>query len=173
MNLEDKIYGEKIFLREMRESDISKKFMSWLHDPEVNEFLEVRHSLPTLETQQMYVRECTASESKIYLGIFTLSEELIGSVTLNSYEINKIEIGLMIGEKSCQGQGIGAEVVRIVSDWVAKQNFREITAGYLEGNKRSAKLFDGLGFQIVQVVSKSDIMGQQSSVVRTSLLLKV
>ena len=172
MNLEDRIIGEKILLREMQESDISKQFMLWLHDPEVNEFLEVRHSLPNLETQQMYVRECRASTSKMYLGIFTLSEELIGSVTLNSQEINRIEIGLMIGEKSLQGQGIGTEVVRLVSDWAAMHGFREITAGYLEGNKRSAKLFNGLGFEIAQVISKSDIMGQQSSVVRTSLLLK-
>ncbi len=172
MILEDKIKGEKIFLREMQESDISEQFILWLHDPEVNEFLEVRHSLPNLETQQLYVSECKASTTKLYLGIFTLSEELIGSVALNSYEINKIEIGLMIGEKSLQGQGIGTEVVRIVTNWAELQGFREITAGYLQGNRRSARLFSGSGFQIVEVISKSDILGRNSPVVRTSLLSK-
>ena len=172
MYLQEKIIGERIFLSEMRESDISEQFMLWLHDSEVNEFLEVRHNLPNLETQRAYVRECRTSASKMYLGIFTLSKKLIGSVTLNIYETNKVEIGLMIGDKSHHGLGIGTEVVRIVANWAAMNEFIEITAGYLAGNKRSANLFKSLGFQIVQVISESDIINHQTSVVRTSLLLR-
>lgn len=171
MDLEGKIVGERIFLREIDESDVTEGFVMWLGDPEVNEFLEVRHNPPNLETQIQYVKECRLSLSKVYLGIFLQNEALIGSVTLNSHETS-VEIGLMIGDKSLQGKGIGAEVVKTVSDWARQQGFTEITAGYLQENKRSARLFESLGFQIVGVIPKSDTMGQDQSVVRTSFSLK-
>jgi RimJ/RimL family protein N-acetyltransferase len=171
MNLEDKIVGERIFLREMDESDISERFILWLGDSEVNEFLEVRHNPPNLETQIAYVKECRISSTKAYLGIFQQDESLIGSVTLNSHE-TRVEIGLMIGDKSLQGKGFGTEVVKAVSLWAREQGFTEITAGYLQENKRSARLFESLGFQIVRVIPKSDTIGQDHSVVRTSLSLR-
>jgi RimJ/RimL family protein N-acetyltransferase len=171
MNVEGKIAGERIFLREMHESDLSERFILWLSDSEVNKYLEVRHNLPNLETQRQYVKECRLSLSKVYLGIFLQNEALIGSVTMNSHETS-VEIGLMIGDKSVQGKGIGAEVVKTVSDWAREQGFTEITAGYLQENKRSARLFDSLGFQIVGVIPKSDTIRQDHSVVRTSLSLK-
>ena len=171
MNVEGKIAGQRIFLREMHESDLTESFISWLRDSEVNKFLEVRHNPPNLESQKQYVNECRLSLSKAYLGIFQKNEALIGSVTLNSHETS-VEIGLMIGDKSLQGQGIGAEVVKTVSNWARKQGFTEITAGYLQENKRSARLFESLGFQIVRVIPKSDTIRQDYSVVRTSLSLE-
>ncbi len=171
MNLESTIVGERIFLREMHESDISESFVLWLNDPEVNEFLEVRHNPPNLETQKEYVKACRQSLTKAYLGIFKQDESLIGSVTLNSRETS-VEIGLMIGEKSLQGKGFGTEVVETVSQWAREQGFKEITAGYLQENKRSARLFEKLGFQIVRVIPKSGTIAQDHSVVRTSLSLK-
>ena len=171
MNLEGKIVGERIFLREIVESDLSERFILWLSDPDVNEFLEVRHNPPNLETQKQYVKECRLSPSKVYLGIFQQNETLIGSVTLNSHE-TRVEIGLMIGDKSLQGRGIGTEVVKTVSHWARAQGFTEITAGYLQENKRSARLFESLGFQIVRVIPKSDTIRQDHSVVKTSLSLK-
>jgi RimJ/RimL family protein N-acetyltransferase len=171
MNLEGKILGTRVFLREMDESDVSELFILWLSDPEVNEFLEVRHNPPNLETQKEYVKECRLSSTKSYLGIFQHNESLIGSVTLNSNE-TRVEIGLMIGEKSLQGKGFGTEVVSTVSHWAREQGFTEITAGYLQGNKRSARLFESLGFQIVRVIPNSDTIRQDQSVVRTSLSLK-
>ena len=171
MNVEGKIAGQRIFLREMNESDLSERFVAWLSDSEVNKFLEVRHNPPNLQTQQEYVRECKLSSSKVYLGIFQQNETLIGSATLNSHETS-VEIGLMIGDKSLQGKGFGTEVVKILSDWARKQGFTEITAGYIQENKKSARLFESLGFQIVRVIPKSDTIRQDHSVVRTSLSLK-
>jgi ribosomal-protein-alanine N-acetyltransferase len=171
MNLEGKIVGERIFLREMDESDISERFVLWLSDPEVTEFLEVRHNPPNLNSQNKYVKECKESSTKAYLGIFQQNEVLIGSVTLNSNE-TRVEIGLMIGDKSLQGKGFGTEVVKAVSHWAREQGFTEITAGYLQGNKRSARLFESIGFQIVGVIPKSDTIRQDYSVVRTSLSLR-
>jgi RimJ/RimL family protein N-acetyltransferase len=171
MNLEGKIAGERIFLREMNESDVTEGFVMWLSDHEVNKFLEVRHNPPDVKTQKLYVKECRLSSTRAYLGIFQQNETLIGSVTLNSHETG-VEIGLMIGDKSLQGKGIGAEVVKIVCDWARKQGFTEITAGYLQENKKSARLFESLGFQIVRVIPKSDTIRQDNSVVRTSLSLK-
>lgn len=79
MKFEGEIAGERIFLREMEESDISAQFILWLSDLEVNKFLEVRHNPPNLESQKSYVRECKISSTKAYLGILEQNKTLIGS----------------------------------------------------------------------------------------------
>ncbi len=172
MNLETKLTGDRVFLREMEESDISEDFICWLEDPAVNEFLEVRHNVPNIEKQIEYLNACKVSLNKMYLGIFLQDSTLIGSATLTRHKENSIEIGLMIGDKASQGKGIGREVVEIVIRWAKSANYDEITAGYLNSNVRSANLFDSLGFQINQKALLSDRVIQDSPAVRTSLYLK-
>ena len=172
MKLEDKLIGDKVFLREMEESDMSEDFICWLNDPAVNEFLEVRHKIPSVETQIEYVTACKESLTRIYLGIFLQDSTLIGSVTLTQHKENSVEIGLMIGDKASQGKGIGREVVEIVIRWARSADYDELTAGYLERNIRSANLFGSLGFRINKEALFNSRISQDYPTIRTSLYLK-
>jgi RimJ/RimL family protein N-acetyltransferase len=172
MKLETELPGDRLYLREMKASDMSPEFIRWLKDPEVNNYLEVRHNPPDLERQIAYVQECEASTQRLYLGVFLNDSRLIGSATLTVYSFTKVEIGLMIGDKSLHGKGYGSEVVRIATHWAIKAGFHELTAGYMKENRASAKLFSKLGFRETPIISESSIVREENRVVRTSLLLK-
>lgn len=172
MKLEGDLESGRVILRQMKESDISQNFIQWLNNPETNRFLEVRHNPPSLKRQLAYVQECEDSAEKLYLGIFLKDSAMIGSTTLTRHSYNKVEIGLMIGDKNYRGQGLGREVVRIVINWAKLEGFNEVTAGYLHRNEASAKLFSSLGFELIHDILTVEPALQESAVIRTSLNLR-
>ena len=172
MKLDGDLASERVILRQMKKSDISRNFIQWLSNPETNRFLEVRHNPPSLKRQLAYVQECEDSAEKLYLGIFLKDSTMIGSATLTRHSYNKMEIGLMIGDENYRGQGLGSEVVRIVINWAKLEGLNEVTAGYLHGNEASAKLFSSLGFEIIHDILTTENVVQESAVIRTSLKLR-
>ena len=171
MKLQGELGSERVILRQMKESDISQDFIQWLNNPETNRFLEVRNNPPNLKRQLAYVQECEDSSEKLYLGIFLKDSTLIGSTTLTRHSYNKVEIGLMIGDKNFRGQGLGCEVVKTAINWAKLEGFSEVTAGYLHGNEASAELFSSLGFEIIHDTLAGDPVRRESAVIRTSLKL--
>jgi ribosomal-protein-alanine N-acetyltransferase len=172
MKFDGTISGSEIFLKQMEASEINEVFISWLHDPETNKFLEVRHNLPDLQQQVDYVDSCISSPYKIYFGIYRLDSSLIGSSTVSLHSGDKIEVGLMVGDKSSRGKGYGREVVRLLVHWAKATGFQEVTAGYSTDNVASAKLFASLGFVINDKAIDGGIVREQKGVVRTSLSLR-
>ena len=59
--------------------DVSEDYVGWLNDPEINEFLEVRHHAHTLASVREYVRECLEKKRHHY-GVFH-GERHVGNVT--------------------------------------------------------------------------------------------
>ena len=171
MILKDKLIGSRICIRQMETSDISSQFIGWLHDSAINEFLEVRKSPPNYDEQVQYLELCKKSLNKLYLAIVLNDRRLIGSTTWTS-DGNRIEIGLMIGDKEFHGVGLGREVIELAIDWATSAGYKALTAGYLAGNTPSAKLFARAGFEILNADSENDTMGAQAGVIRTELLLK-
>lgn len=172
MRFEGMLEGNGIFLRQMNTSDITPEFMGWLHDPEVNKFLDVRHNLPDLNKQLAYVEQCSSSPNKIYFGIFRSESFLIGSSTISVHNGEKVEIGIMIGDKSSLGRGFGSEAVGLLIQWAKQAKFVEITAGYSLENIASAKLFARHGFKTYHETSDSSTVGGKQDIVRTSLSLR-
>jgi RimJ/RimL family protein N-acetyltransferase len=172
MKFQGTITGSEIFLKQMEVSDINEVFIGWLHDPETNKFLNVRHNLPDLQQQVDYVDSCISSRDKIYFGIYRLDASLIGSSTVSLHSGDKVEVGLMVGDKSSRGKGHGREVVGLLVQWAKSAGFQEVTAGYSTDNVASAKLFASLGFVINDKAIDDGIVREQTGVVRTSLSLR-
>lgn len=172
MRFDRELIGDGMFLRQMEPADISADFIRWLHDSEVNRFLDVRHNPPDHQQQVEYVERCLASTEKFYLGVFLSESRLIGSSTINTYGVNKAEVGLMIGDKSSHGKGFGTQVVQLIIQWARVNGFEELTAGYSPDNIASAKLFARMGFAINKEGKNSGIVVHDQGAVRTSLLLR-
>ena len=77
----------------------------------------------------------------------------------------------MIGDENFRGQGLGREVVKTAINWAKLEGLSEVTAGYLHSNGASAKLFSGLGFEIIHDTLAGDPVRRESAVIRTSLKL--
>lgn len=146
LEFNDVLMDEHLILRQLTSIDVSQKYLSWLHDYNVNKFLVVGLNPPSLAQQIQYVQECLKSNNKILLGIFTVNNDFIGTLKLTIKNAHNAEIGIMIGDLNHQGKGYGKLAINLVKDWALDNKIWQLEAGYFIDNLPSSKLFQSCGF---------------------------
>ena len=143
------IKGQAIDLLPFTRKMVSNSFVAWLNDPEVNQFLEVRHSRVTRKKQRKIVRKYIKSADVWYWAIATKTGDVIGSIKIKSDNYEVGEIGIFIGDANYWNRGIATEAICIISQWAESQkDFRKLSAGSYSINQGSIKAFVKNGFQI-------------------------
>jgi RimJ/RimL family protein N-acetyltransferase len=141
-----KILGEKYKLIPFSVSDISDDYISWLNNPDVNKFLEVRKVKQTLETVLKYINEINKNEEKYIWGIYPLNGSLIGTITLNCMDKNS-EIGLMIGDVNYWGKLASEESIGLILNFAFMElRLNSVTGGCYSTNIGMIFTFKRLGF---------------------------
>lgn len=145
-NLDDGV----ISLRCLQSEDIGENYLHWLRDKDINQFLEVRHNLPTSVSElQDYVSSINESQNNIMLGIFTNNNKHIGNIKLGPIDkINKrAEVGIILGDKSEWGKGYGTRAIKIASEYAIESlGLIRLTAGMHEPNQGSFRAFEKAGY---------------------------
>ena len=104
--------GRNVYLKKLTLEHASEKYVSWLNDKEVTEFLEVRHSVHDLKTVKEFITESDSDISRYMFGVFLKStDEHIGngSVLMINPIHQTFDIGYLIGNKNFWGTGAGFE----------------------------------------------------------------
>ena len=146
------IEGTNLYLREVRESDVTEQYYKWMNDPEVTQYLEARFYPNSLAKITDFVKSKDGDPNNVFLAIIHKpTDEHIGNVKMGP--INWIhrtaEIGIVLGEKEHWGKGFASETLNLVSDYAFKKlNLRKITAGCYANNKGSEKAFIKAGFAV-------------------------
>jgi RimJ/RimL family protein N-acetyltransferase len=131
-----KLCGKRYYLKTLLPDDVSERYLSWLHDPEVNRYLEVRLTKHTLESLREWVSDFD-NKLKYLFGIYTKGIDVhIGTVTLyaiHPYHGTAYE-GYMVGDKGYWGKGVVLEVLPLIFNFGFNQlGLRKITGGmYLD-----------------------------------------
>lgn len=104
----------KIKLRELTPDDVKGEegYVSWLNDPEVNKYLECRHTVHTIDSVRSYVQDMLNSDDNILYGIF-LDGLHVGNFKFTniSWRYRHSDIGVLIA-KEYWGKGIWKEVIK-------------------------------------------------------------
>lgn len=169
MKFDLELNAKDVKLRQLYPSDVTGQYIGWLSNTEINQYLEVRTNIPSLVEQQEYVESCINSNDTFMLGIFSSKDDLIGSATLRILPMNTISVGLMIGEKSHHGKGIGKQVIMLVTKWAKERKYSALEAGYDTRNLASARLFESSGFKVVREVPSIGV-DFQSYIIQTTVL---
>lgn len=104
---------ETIYLRKLEISDVNKKYLSWVNDQSVTEFLEIGNKRLNHQDLIEYVIESNSNGRHNYAIITKGSESHIGNSSI--YKINTndktFEMGWFIGEKSFWGGHFSSMVI--------------------------------------------------------------
>lgn len=130
------------------EEHLSERYVSWLNDPEVVRFSEQRHRRHSLESCRAYVRSFADSPSRLW-ALLTRQGEHVGNVTAAVDEANAVaELGILLGERSCWGQGLATEAWTAVADHLFRDlGLRKVIAGAMAENTALLRVAEKLGME--------------------------
>ncbi len=132
-------------------SHVSTDYVAWLNDPDMNRFLESRFVTHDEKSVREFVANCLANPDVLFLGVRAReSGKHVGNIKL---EINRThqraEVGILIGDPTMQGRGIGTRAIRRVVEIARDElGLRKLTAGCYASNKGSERAFLKAGFAL-------------------------
>lgn len=146
------LLGERLYLRRLKVDDVSLKYVGWLNDPEVSQYLETRFYQQSYEAVVNFVSDKQYSTTEYLFGIFLNEDDThIGNIKLGP--VNPFHsfgpISLFIGDKSCWGKGYATEAIRLIVDFGFKElSLQKLEAGCYEENIGSKRAFEKAGFLV-------------------------
>lgn len=170
------IDGKKICLRQYEAKDIDVWY-NWFNDAEVVKFMDQRRWPNTKEKQKRYLEAMTASRTDMQLAIiYKADDQLIGTVGLHGIDpINRnADISVIIGDKNYWGRGLAKEAVGLLINHVfGMLNLHKLTAGFIDGNVSSKRLFESFGFKKEAHLREQVYLdGKYRDIIRMGLLKK-
>ena len=159
------LQGKRIVLRLMTEADWPV-LLKWNNDPEVLYFSEGDDvDAYSLEQIQMIYRHVSQTA---YCFMIEFEGDPIGECWLQEMNLERIletypgrdcrRIDLMIGEKAFWGQGLGTEVIRLLSAFAFEREKADLVFGcdIADYNPASLKAFQNVGYVV-------DVQREQSA----------
>ncbi len=143
---------ERVYLRELQEEDATETYAGWLNDPDINEFLETRHTEQNTETCRAFIRQCNADPASHLFGIFLReNDKHIGNGklgALNPYH-KTAQLSYFIGDKSEWRKGLAEEAqYALLSYGFNVLKLERIEGGIIELNLAALRVALKNGFSI-------------------------
>lgn len=156
--------GSSVVLASFERRDITDFYIDWLNDKEVVKYSNQRFINHTHSSCSVYYESFLHSDN-LFLKVLDKSDgTFIGTVTC-FYAVPHftVDVGILIGDKSRWGQGIGTDSWLTVIDWLRTRScVRKITAGALDQNLAMINLFNKAGMELEAVREKQEYFEGQA-----------
>ena len=147
----------RLHLRNLTQADVTERYLSWLNDPEVLRYLEVRFSkVRDLKELGDFVKTLNESTDTLMFGIFRKDTgQHIGNIKLGPIKFHhaRAEIGFLIGDRLSWSAGYASEAIRAIAQFgMDHLNLAKIGAGCYEPNVGSMRALLKAGFLQVATI---------------------
>lgn len=151
----------RLILRTLHADDATETYLSWLRDPEINRYLEIRFSeVKDVQELAAFIESVNESPVNLMLGIVTKKDgRHIGNIKLGPIVVphSRAAVGFLIGDKALWGQGYATEaIVEMCRYGIQTLGLAKISAGCYETNTGSAKVLSKSGF-VHEATISSDV----------------
>lgn len=143
------INGKKVRLRAIEREDIPK-FVRWLNDPEVTQYLTLYMPISRVEEERWFEQQLESQNSKV-LAIETNEGLHIGNIGLHDidWKNRHAMLGIFIGEKEYWGLGYGTDAVMTLLGFAFQEmNLHRIYLYVFDYNERAIRCYQKCGFQV-------------------------
>ena len=152
--------GRLTLMRPFIADDISTDYLDWLSDPEVMRFSNQRFRKHTRESALAYLKSFARS-GNLFLSIYLAeSRRLVGTINayLSQYH-QTADMGLLIGDRSCWGSGIGLDAWSTLQDYLLSDcRLRKVTGGTLRCNVGMVKIMERSGMHLEAVRKRQELV---------------
>jgi RimJ/RimL family protein N-acetyltransferase/methionyl-tRNA formyltransferase len=142
--------GEHICLRPITLDDCTERYVEWLNNPEVNQYLETRWEKQTKETVVKFVSNMINSQDTYLFSIIENQSRMhIGNIKLGPVNPHHscAYVSYFIGEQSMCGKGYATEAVKLITEFgFRKLGLYRIEAGIYANLIASKRVLEKAGY---------------------------
>jgi ribosomal-protein-alanine N-acetyltransferase len=138
-------------LEPLTEEHISERYVAWLNDRTVNQFLEVRFERQTRDTVAAFVQSFSGATEKYAWAIRAQDGDgdFVGTCTI--YDVDRhhgtAHFGIMVGDQQYWGSGCSAEAITLLLEYAFDVlGLRRVAGNCYSSNRGMAFTFKKLGF---------------------------
>jgi len=139
--------GKNVILTPLKR-DYIDKFLDWLNDPEITQYLTQYRPL-TREMEEDWFNSLKDRENDIIFAILINQNQLIGNCSIMNiiWKERVGTCGIFIGDKQEQGKGYGTEALKLLLDYGFNTlNLNRIDLKVNDFNLKAIKCYKNLGF---------------------------
>lgn len=169
------LIANRIYLRRLAREDLDGNYFQWLNDQSVTRWM--RHGIfPNSQEamQAFYDSQATSRTDVVFAIVLRDNDRHIGNIGLHAinYVFRSAELGIIIGEADCWGQGYAAEAIALLAKHCfTRLNLHRLAAGAVDKNIGSIRAFEKAGFQREGVARQAYFCeGEYHDCVNVSLL---
>jgi len=119
MQYQDRLDGKDIYLRSCVISDCTEEYLSWLNDPQVNQYLETRWNKQSLESITEFVDSILKNQMDYLFAIITndAQEKHIGNIKIGPIHPRHsyADISYFLGDRTYWGKGLATQAIGLVT----------------------------------------------------------
>ncbi len=143
------LYNNLLEIKPFKPKFITKRFINFLNDKKVNQFLTTRKKKQSLSSAKSYYLKMK-KEKNLYHGIFDQKRnKIIGTLTLRKKNFKTSFVGIMIGDRKYQGTKYTSNALNVYLDHAFRLlGFKFVEAGSHKPNLSSAVFFHMNGFKL-------------------------
>jgi RimJ/RimL family protein N-acetyltransferase len=150
----------RFYLERLEIRHASQEYVDWLNNCQVNRFLESGGNY-TLEMLKDFLLDVSNEDIYFWAIKDKLNNQHLGNIKIDPINLKHGwgEYGILIGDQSYWGKGVGFEVSRAVIDFCFEGNLklRKINLGVRAENIAAIALYKKLGFEIEGVYKKHSV----------------
>jgi ribosomal-protein-alanine N-acetyltransferase len=153
----------RLHLRPFHPGDITATYLSWLNDPAVTRFSNQRFRTHTAESGATYLASFGGTSNSFLLLEQKSDGRPIGTATVYlSPQHGTADIGLMLGDRQCWGQGYGFEAWQgILEHLLDEPVIRKVTGGTARLNVAMIRIMERSGMKLEAVRRNHEIIEDQ------------
>ena len=144
--------GERISLRPLESSDLDGDYLAWINDPEVTRYTEVGIFPTTKQDLDDFYQATKSSRNQLILAIIeSKTDRHIGNLKLGPihWVHRRATFGILIGDKSMWGKGIGEEATRLAVEYAFNRlNLNRVDLGVIADHEAAVRCYERVGFKV-------------------------
>lgn len=149
------LHGKDLGLRAVEREDIPR-FVRWVNDPEVRQFLLMHRQLSRAQEERWFEEQLSRADELILAIEVWEGEEwvLIGNLGLRRVDLKNrtATLGIVIGEKDFWGKGLGWEALRVLLRYALLElGLHRVELETFSFNVRALRRYESVGFKRVGV----------------------
>lgn len=157
------ISSERIYIRELSETDVSPEYVDWLNDSDINKFMEIRHFISTKDNCRDFVKSMKDDPSSFLFGIFLVSDDShVGNIKIGfiNWLYKSGQVSFFIGNKALWGHGYASEAITLMNRLgFCELGLERLEAGCYESNLASLRALMKCGYSVEGFFRKSVVLG--------------